>query len=163
MFSGPPLPLPPELPLSFLFSHARLPGTLGAWVRRAKCDSRLYDTSGPAGRPVLLSADLGFLLARCDRIALREGSGPVILDADTVIRWRALQVITALPHLPGLERLIKEFPGITHCGSLGLLIPIPTESPEEVLAACLATGMQVTGSRVVYSSPPHPAGQPFGQ
>jgi hypothetical protein len=156
MFFGPPLPLPSDLPLNFLLAELRHSEILGAWVRCSAHELRIHDTARISGGRVLVSPDLGLLLGRCNRVALREGSAPVILNADTVIRWRTLQVITALPHLPGLERLAQQFPGIIQCGPLGLLVPIPTGSPEEVLAECLATGIQVTGSRVVYS-PPHPA------
>lgn len=163
MFSGPPLPLPSDLPLNFLLDQVRPPETLGAWVRCSAHQLRLHDTAQKSGGRVLVSADLGFLLGRCNRVALREGSAPVILEADMVIQWRTLQVITALPYLPGLDRLVQQFPGIIHCGSLGLLIPIPARSPEDVLAECLASGMQIAGSRVVYCAPPHPAaGKPIG-
>lgn len=154
MFSGPPLPLPSDLPLSFLLSQVRPSETLGAWVRCSTQHLRLHDTTRIPAGGVLVSADLGFLLGHCNRVALREGSSPVILDADMVIGWRTLQVVTALPHLPGVARLVQQFPGIIHGGVLGLLIPIPAASPEKVLAECLAAGMQVTGSRVVYSPPP---------
>jgi hypothetical protein len=156
MFSGPPLPLPSDLSLNFLLAQLRPSETLGAWVRCSAHELRVHDTGRRSGERVLVSADLGFLLGRCNRVALREESAPVVLDAETVIQWRTLQVITALPHLPGVERLAQQFPGIIHCSPLGLLIPISTGSPEEVLAECLATGIQVTTSRVVYS-PPHPA------
>jgi hypothetical protein len=134
MFSGPPLPLPTDLPLNFLLDRIQASEILGAWVRRAAHQLRLRSTARISSRRLLVSADLGFLLSRCNRVALREGSAPVILATDTVIQWRTLQVITGLPHLPGL------------------LVPIGTRSPEEVLAECLASGMQVCGSRVVYRS-----------
>ena len=154
MFSGPPLPLPSDLPLTFLLDQVRPRERLGAWARRSALE--LWDTRRRSGGRVLVSTDLGFLLGRCHRVALREGSAAVILKADAIIQWRALQISTSLPHFPGLERLAQRFPGTIDCNSLGLLIPIPTASPEEVLAECLATGMQVTGSRVVYYAPPHP-------
>jgi hypothetical protein len=148
MFSGPPLPLQLDLPLDFLLDNVRVSEILGAWV---KCSTqlRLHNATRTGGR-ILVSADLGFLLGRCNRVALREASTPVILDADTVIRWRTLQVITGLPYLPGIERLARQFPGIIRSGPLEVLIPIATGSPEEVLAECLAAGMQISGSRVVY-------------
>jgi hypothetical protein len=151
MFSGPPLPLPSDLSLNFLLGRVRASETLGAWVRRST-QLRVHNTTGTGGR-ILVSADLGFLLGRCNRVALREASTPVILDADTVIRWRTLQVITGLPYLPGMARLARQFPGIIHPGPLEVLIPIATGSPEEVLAECLAAGMQVSGSRVIYCWP----------
>jgi hypothetical protein len=100
---------------------------------------------------VLVSTDLGFLLGRCNRVAIREGQSPVVLETTTLIRWRALQVATATPYLPGGERLGALFPGL-RIGASAVLVPLSTQSPEEVLARCLAEGMQVTGSRVVYSS-----------
>jgi hypothetical protein len=150
MFSGPPLPLSSDLPLNFLLDNVRPSETLGAWVRHSTQRLILHDTIRGGGR-ILVSADLGFLLGRCNRVALRERSAPVILEAETVIEWRTLQVITGLPHLPGVERLVQQFPDIIRCGSLGFLIPIPVRSPEEVLAECLANGIDVSGSRVVYS------------
>jgi hypothetical protein len=81
----------------------------------------------------------------------------VILDVAVVIQWRALQVVTATPYLSGLERLTAQFPGL-HPNPIGLLVPIPTRSPEEVLAECLAQGIQVDGSRIIYCVPlPRPA------
>lgn len=150
MFSGPPLPLLPDLPLSHLLAHAAAPEELGAWVRgdiaalRIHCVGRLR-----AGR-VLASSDLGFLLGRCTRIAVREGKQIAVLAAETVIQWRALQVATATPHLPGFERLRLLFPGL-RVHPKGLLVPVCRQSPEEVLARCLAEGVRVTGSRIVYS------------
>lgn len=149
MFSGPPLPLPSDLPLSFLLAHLRPPETLGAWVRGSAHELRLHDTSRGGGCSVLISADLGFLLGRCGRVALREGNDPVVLEVDRIIQWRTLQVLTGTPFLPGLERLKMQFPDL-QLDPTGLSIPIPGRSPEEVLAECLASGMQVTESRIVY-------------
>jgi hypothetical protein len=99
---------------------------------------------------VLVSPDLGFLLGRCSRVAVREGQLPVVLEAEMVIQWRALQVATATPCLPGIERLQALFPGLRFSPS-AVLVPLRTQSPEEVLAGCLAEGVPVTASRVVYS------------
>ncbi len=156
MFSGPPLPLLPDLLLSHLLAHAGSPLELGAWVRgdiaalRIHCVGRL-----PAGR-VLASSDLGFLLGRCTRIAVREGKQIAVLAAETVIQWRALQVVTATPYLPGLERLRALFPRL-HVTATGFLVPLRKVSPEEVLVRCLEEGLRITGSRIVYpptASPP---------
>ena len=68
---------------------------------------------------------------------------------DTVIQWRALQIATATPYLPGFARLQTLFPGLQVTTS-GFLIPMRKESPEEVLALCVEEGMRVTGSRIVY-------------
>jgi hypothetical protein len=151
MFSGPPLPLPPELPLIQLRGYAQMPGILGAWVRGCAHKLRIVDSAG--ARQILVSSDLGLLLGRCNRVALREGQEPVVLEVEVVIQWRTLQIVTATPYLPGLDRLSVLFPGL-RSGPTGLMVPILTRSPEEVLAECLSHGMQVNGSRVVYSVSP---------
>lgn len=101
---------------------------------------------------VLVSSDLGYLLGRCSEVALREGERTRVVPADMVIHWRALQVATATPHLPGIQRLLAQFPGM-HASANGLLVPLRLLSPEEVLARCAVEGVRVTGSRVVYASP----------
>ena len=102
---------------------------------------------------MLASSDLGFLLSRCDNVALRAGERLVVLEAEKVIHWRTLQVATATSYLPGVNRLRAQFPGLRPDAG-GLVVPIKTRSPEEVLAECLAIGIQVAGSRIVYSTPP---------
>src|SRR3954451_14713915 len=117
MSSGPPLQLPPDLPLHSLFPFAAPPGLLGAWVRESRCAVHLYEAdAGVTGR-VLVSHDLGYLLGRCSRIALREGENLVVLPADSVIQWRALEVVTTSPYLRGIERLRALFPGLLPAGS----------------------------------------------
>jgi hypothetical protein len=74
----------------------------------------------------------------------------VVLDAEVVIQWRALQVVTATPYLPGLARLRARLPGL-RLNAEGLLVPLRNASPEEVLAECLAEGVPVTGSHLSYS------------
>lgn len=108
----------------------------------------LYDARAPRGR-VLFSADLGFLLRRCSHVALREGMEPVVLKVERLIQWRTLQVVTATPFLPGLERLRTMFPG-AHLDAGGFEVPIASSSPEDVLAECLTHGIPVSGSRIVY-------------
>lgn len=151
MFLGPLRPLPPDVLLSALLRDVRQGGTLGAWVSGCSVGRRVYRAYEPRVS-LLLSADLGFLLGRCTRVVVREGERPVILDADTIIQWRALQVATATPWLPGCERLVALFPGIERRAG-GMLIPVWQRSPEEILAQCLASGLQITGSRVTYASP----------
>jgi len=75
-----------------------------------------------------------------------------VLEAEAVIQWRTLQVATATPYLSGLQRLSAQFPGL-HADRTGFLVPLPTGSPEEVLAECLASGVHVLGSRIVYCLP----------
>jgi hypothetical protein len=61
-------------------------------------------------------------------------------------------VATATPYLPGLERLKEVFPDL-HTSEGMMLVPLRAHCPEEVLASCLAEGMSVTASRVVYVPP----------
>lgn len=150
MFLGPPLPLSPDLPLIELLACARLPGPLGAWVRPCVRTLRVYQLPPLARRWILASPDLGFLLTRCNHIAIRDGERLVVLEAERVIHWRALQVATATPYLPGLARLQMLFPEL-HATASGFVVPVRKESAEEVLALCVEEGMLVTGSRIVYA------------
>jgi hypothetical protein len=150
MFLGPPLPLPPDTPLSRLLHLTRPPETLGAWTHGCTHQFRAYCTAAGGRRSVLVSADLGFLLGRCSRVALREGTQLVVLEVELLIQWRVLQVVTATPYLPGLERLRASYPGLQWVES-AMLVPLRSQTPEEVLSSCLAEGIQVTESRIVYS------------
>ena len=151
MLSGPPLPLPQDIPLPKLLAFARLPGTLGAWVRGPVHTLHLYEAPLGVSHRILIGSDLGHLLGRCNRIALRQGSALVVLDADTVISWRVLQVATSIPYLPLPERLNEIFPG-AHLDNSGFHVAIATRAPEAVLAECLTHGIPVRESRIVYSS-----------
>jgi hypothetical protein len=159
MLSGPPLPLPQDIPLHQLLAFARPPGTLGAWVRGSMGALHLYDADGGGSSRVLVGPDLGHLLARCNRIALRAGSCPVVLDAEAIIRWRVLQVITATPHLPPLERLNEVFPG-AQLTDAGFDVGISSGAPEHVLAKCLSYGIRVNESRIIYRMPRSPCAAP---
>ncbi|MGH7509303.1 MAG: hypothetical protein ACREMZ_07505 [Gemmatimonadales bacterium] len=152
MFLGPPLPLPSDLALRDLWEYAGAdpPGELGAWVRCCSSGQRIFRVPHVARCSILVSSDLGFLLTHCHRVVLREGRRPVVLGVEAVIHWRALQVATATPHLPGIERLRALFPGFLS-GASAILVPLRAHSPEEVLARCIAEGIQIKGSRVVYS------------
>jgi hypothetical protein len=155
MLSGPPLPLPPGIPLHCLRVHTRSSGVLGAWVRGSARTLHLYETSAGAPHRILIGPDLGHLLGRCSRIALRQGTDLVVLDADDIIRWRVLQVVTATPHLPSSERLNEVFPE-ARLGGSGFQVGLQSRPPEHVLAECLTHGIPVTESRIVYARLPTP-------
>jgi hypothetical protein len=76
----------------------------------------------------------------------------IVLASETLIHWRALQVATATPYLPGLGRLEAMFPGL-RITTGGCVVPVREESPEKVLATFVAEGVRVAGSRIVYE--PH--------
>lgn len=149
MFHGPPLPLSPDVSLSELLAFTRPPKRLGAWVRGSISRLHIHGVPHDSRCSVLASADLGFLLGRCVEVAVRERERTIVLTSETVIQWRALQVVTATPYLPGLDRLEALFPGLRSTSN-GFLVPVGKDSPEEVLALCLEEGMRVSGSRVVY-------------
>lgn len=151
MFSGPPLPLLDDLPLAQLVTLTENLTRLGAWVRGREREQRLYLRAPDHSCQVLISEDLGALLRSCRHLAVREGNRPVVLRAQTVIQWRALQVVTSTPYLPGLERLKAQLPALQLTPD-GLRVPIRSCSPESVLADCLAHGIQVIGSRIVYDA-----------
>jgi hypothetical protein len=150
MLSGPPLPLPNDFPIQQLLTYARQPGTLGAWVRGSVQSLHLYEVSGRATHRLLIGPDLGHLLSSCNRIVLRAGAHPVVLQSSAIIEWRALQVVTATPYLPSPEQLGQMFPG-AYLDSCGIHVPISGRAPEEVLIECLSLGIPVMESRVVYT------------
>jgi hypothetical protein len=151
MFEGPPLPLSPDVRIEQLLTQCPSAEPLGAWVRLSVPRLQIYRIPIGFSCRVLASPDLGFLLSRCEAIALREGGQVRVLPSTSVIHWRALQVATATPHLPGLRRLKLEYPEM-QMSLEGLLIPIRERSAEEVLGRCLAAGIRVMSSRVVYRS-----------
>jgi hypothetical protein len=145
---GSPAPLLPSSPLTLLLRHARPGERVGAWVRGIGQRVRSgYATS--AGVRLALSGDLGALLRRCDRIAVRQSRSPVLMPAEQLIGLRVLEVVLGLPYLPGAERLRTLYPGLrVHEGVLAL--PIGRDSPEEALALCAARRIPVVASRIRY-------------
>ena len=152
MFHGCLLPLSADVSLSELLALARPPGQLGAWIRGSVPRLHIHQAQPGARRRVLASPDLGFLLGHCAEVAVREGERTIVGTSETLIAWRALQVATGTPYLPGLRRLEVLLPGL-RCTPDGFLVPVGTGSPEEVLALCLEEGLRVTGSRIVYRPP----------
>jgi hypothetical protein len=139
------------MPLCHVLALDQAPETLGAWVRTSARSFHICEIAGHARR-VLVSPDLGFLLAHCNRVAVREGEQPVVLETEVLIQWRALQVATATPYLPGLERLRGVFPDLQVTMG-GVVVPLARRTPEEVLARCVAERLPVKGSCLLYS--PH--------
>jgi hypothetical protein len=149
MFAGTPVPLAPDIRLSHLLALTRPADPLGAWVSACRGRVRIYRVEQPTLHEVLASSDLGFLLGRCARVAVGEGRHVKVLASQAVIHWRALQVATATPYLPALERMRALFPRL-HTTRGGFSVPLHTESAEEVLARCVSEGLRVTGSVIVH-------------
>jgi hypothetical protein len=60
-------------------------------------------------------------------------------------------VVTGTQHLPTRERLKEIFPD-AEVDTTGFKVPTRSSSPEEVLARCLAHGIQVMKTGIVYSA-----------
>jgi hypothetical protein len=149
MLTGPPLPLSLDISIQQLLAltHAR-PG-IGVWVRDGPRELRLRLAGNGQRSSILISRDLGMLLRRCRKIALREGSNARVLEAVVVIRWRTLQVITGTPCLPPPEMLREIYPDAYVCAD-GFQVPVHSRPPEEVLGECVSHGIPVAESRIVY-------------
>jgi hypothetical protein len=145
---GSPAPLLPSSPLGWVLRAARRGERIGVWVRGIGPRVRLGGAMA-TGAHLTLSGDLGALLRRCHRIAIRQGVDPVLLPADELIGLRVLEVVLGLPCLPPPERLRALYPGLrVHEGVLAL--PIGRDSPEEALGLCAADRIPVAGSRIRY-------------
>jgi hypothetical protein len=146
MFAGSPFPLHPASSLGSVLRQA-IPGErLGAWVRGIGPRVRRGRVRG-AG--LALSGDLGALLRRCERVAVRHGAEPVVLPADELIRLRVLEIVLGLPYLPAAERLQALYPALRcQCGVLTLAVG--ADPPEEVLGRCAQDRIPVAASRIRY-------------
>ena len=151
MFSGSPLPLPPEFPLRHLLPLINPAQHTGVWVRDSGAAHRLTITADGQCACVIIGQDLGELIRDCGRILLRTDGGPFCLPVETVIQWRAIQVVTGTQHLPTRERLKEIFPD-AEVDTTGFKVPTRSFSPEEILASCLAHGIQVMKTGIVYSA-----------
>ena len=151
MFSGPPLPLSHDFPLRQLVTVIGCSDNVGVWLRDARLQ-RLLITAAGRCISVLLGDDLGALLRCCSRLVVRSHSQAMVLEAEALIRWRVLQVVTGTPYLPCVERLRELFPQ-AEIDDVGFQVPTHRSPPEEVLAECLTHGIRVTASRITYRDP----------
>jgi hypothetical protein len=143
-----PAPLLPSSPLALVLAAVGRRERIGAWVRGIGQRVRLGFV--PRLRVALaLSADLGALLRRCDRIAVRQHDAPVLLPAEELIGLRVLEVVLGLPYLPDTERLRTLYPGLRVQEGL-LALPIGRDSPEEALGLCAAGRIPVVATRIRY-------------
>ncbi len=145
MLPGAPCQLLPRVSLLAVLGHARPGELLGVWLRGCPRPLRLR-----AARCALLaSADLGLLLRRCGRVAVRDGGRIVALDAQRLIGWRTLQIVIGAPFLPGLEDLRVLFPNL-RVTSGRIAVPLGLGSAEEALALCAAERLPVLASWIDY-------------
>ena len=145
MLPGAPCQLLPRVSLLAVLGHARPGELLGVWLRGCPRPLRLR-----AARCALLaSADLGLLLRRCGRVAVRDGRGIAVMDTERLIGWRTLQIVTGAPFLPGLEDLRVLFPDL-RVTSGRIAVPLGLGSAEEALALCAAERLPVLATWIDY-------------
>lgn len=146
---GPLLPLLTQFPLGDLVPLLNDRSQVGAWLREARREIPLRIHWNSRTYRILIGRDLGSLLRSCNGIAVRMGREPVLLQAEELIRCRALQVVTGTPYLPSTERLAEILSGAQPEPG-GFSVPTCHHPPEEILAICLAHGIPVTESRIDY-------------
>ena len=145
MLPGAPSRLPTSFPLRRALDLAHPGELLGAWVRMGRCHLHLR----AGGRALLLSADLGHLLRRCGRIAVRHGGRPGVLEAERLIAWRTLQIVVGAPYLPDARELRAIYPGLRVAHG-GLALPLGLDGAEPALAACAAVRLPVAATWIEY-------------
>ena len=150
MLSGPPHPLSSECPVAELLPLIRGRRQVGAWVRSARRRLHLHIHRYEQRYSLLLGPDLGFLLRRCNWVAVTVEERPLLAPAEDLIRCRALQVVTGTPYLPSAQHLRSIFPGLD-LDHAGFWVPIQSSTPEEVLSVCLTWRIPVMESRIGYS------------
>ena len=145
MYPDAPSRLLPAVRLAAVLSIARPGEQLGVWMRGTRRTLRLRINR----RALLISTDLGALLRWCNRIAVRCQGQTAVVEAEDLIAWRTLRVVTGTPCLRELDRLRFLVPGLAVSGT-NLTLPLGLDGPEEALAACAATGVAVVSSRIEY-------------
>lgn len=145
MLPGAPSRLPPSFPLRRALSLSHPGELLGAWVRAGQRPLRLR----AGGCALLVSADLGYLLRRCGRVVVRDGARPAPIEADRLIAWRTLQIVTGTPYLPHVRELRAMYPGVrVSAGRIAL--PLGLDGAEPALAACAAARVPVRATWIEY-------------
>jgi hypothetical protein len=105
---------------------------------------------GPSGcRHLLAAEDLGYLLRRCGRIAVRDGERITPVPSGVLVGWRVLEIVLGAPYLPAPGQLRALFPNArVREGAVSL--PIGLGSAEEALAVCAAERLPVAATRIGY-------------
>jgi hypothetical protein len=149
MHHAAPARLLPSTTLRSLTRLAAAGEVIGAWLRPGRRPMRVLTATGG----VLACGDLGFLLRRCARIAVRYGGHPAAVEAERLIAWRALQIVTGTSHLPQLRELRAWYPAL-RVDQGRIVLPVGLDGSEAALAACAAIRLPVTASSIVYAAPP---------
>lgn len=149
MFPGSPSQLRPGTPLVTVLRLAGPGESLGVWVKMVGPAVELAGSSRVGRNRLLLSGDLGFLLRRTGRVAVRDGEQVIVAPAERLIGWRALQIVLGAPYLPPPPQLRALFPGLRVKGPT-ISLPIGLGSAEEALAILAAEGVPVAATRIEY-------------
>ncbi len=145
MFPGSPARIPPSWPLRCLVPLADADGPLGVWLRGCTKPQAIQF----GGRHLLVSDDLGYLLRRCGRIALRDGGGVRAVSAGVLVGCRVLEIVLATPYLPPPHQLRRLFPA-ARVGEGVVALPLGLGSAEEALALCASEQLPVAATRITY-------------
>lgn len=149
MFPGSPARLLPTCHLRSVLALAPPGSPLGVWLRgcRRPFTIRCRGPDGPRG--LLAADDLGYLLRRCHRVALRDAGMVRVVSAGTLVGCRVLEIVLAAPYLPPRAQLRELFPAARVREGV-VALPLGLASPEEALALCAAEGLAVSATRIAY-------------
>ncbi len=149
MFPGSPARLRSAVPLHSLLPLAHPGIVLGVWLRGCTRPAAIR-CRGPGGlRHLLAAEDLGYLLRRCGRVAVRDGDRVTSVPAAVLVGWRVLEIVLAAPYLPAPDQLRALFPTARVREGV-LALPIGLGSAEEALALCAAERLPVAATRIAY-------------
>jgi hypothetical protein len=149
MFPGSPARVRPAVPLPSLLPLAQPGIVLGVWLRGCTRPAAIR-CRGPSGlRHLLAAEDLGYLLRRCGRVAVRDGDRVTSVPAAVLVGWRVLEIVLAAPYLPAPDQLRALFPTARVREGV-LALPIGLGSAEEALALCAAERLPVAATRIAY-------------
>jgi hypothetical protein len=149
MFPGSPARILPTWPLRALLPLAASGAVLGVWLRGCTRPLAVL-CRGPDGPRHLLAADdLGYLLRRCRRVALRDGGAVRAVPAVELLGCRVLEIVLAAPFLPPPHQLRELFPAARVCEGV-VALPLGLGSAEEALALCAAERLPVSATRIAY-------------
>jgi hypothetical protein len=149
MFPGSPARILPTWPLQALLPLAARNAVLGVWLRGCGRPLKVRCRAPRGPCHFLVSEDLGYLLRRCARVALRDGEAVRAVPAGDLVGCRVLEIVLAAPYLPPPHQLRELFPDARVREGV-VALPLGLGSAEEALALCAAEGLPVSASSIAY-------------
>ena len=149
MFPGSPARILPTWPLRGILPLAGRGAPLGVWLRGCTRPWAVRCRGPDGARQLLASEDLGYLLRRCARIALRDGEVVRVVSAGALLGCRVLEIVLAAPYLPPPHQLRQLFPSARVREGV-VALPLGLGSAEEALALCAAERLPVAATRIAY-------------